>query len=149
MHNFYRGMSKKGIKYNIWTIWTIAENFFFSPSRCWLVKIFIFCKKWKFWRVSILMVRKKISRGGSGGSKMSFNTILWYAAIKIWHRLIRFSHFWWFDFLHFLEAQKIVKIAFPKNAIFAICFFQFHQIRSFFIIFHVFCLQNPFLLSKF
>ena len=45
---FYRGMSKKGIKYNIWTIWTIPENFFFSPSRCWLVKIFVFCKKpWK------------------------------------------------------------------------------------------------------
>ena len=42
--NFYRGMSKKGIKYNIWTIWTIPENFFFWPSRGELVKILIFSK---------------------------------------------------------------------------------------------------------
>ena len=28
---------------------------------------------------------KKIFRSGSGGPKMLFNTILWYAAIKIWH----------------------------------------------------------------
>ena len=36
---------------------------------------------------------KKIFRYGSGGPKMLFNIILWNAAIKIWHRLIRFLHF--------------------------------------------------------
>ena len=45
MPNFYRGISKHGVKQHFWTIWTIPENFFFWPSRGELVKIFIFCKK--------------------------------------------------------------------------------------------------------
>ena len=66
-----------------------------------------FFAKMKFLTSSPLHGRKKkIFRSGSGGPKMLFNTILWYAAIKIWHRLIRFLHFWWFDFFHFLAAKN-------------------------------------------
>ena len=90
--NFYRGMSKKGIKYNIWNIWTIPEFFFltikmltrqnFHFLQKTMEKItffhflefqkfknhdfsFVFCKKYKFWQVSILMARKKNFPGWS------------------------------------------------------------------------------------
>ncbi len=106
--------------------WFFAKNENFDESASW----------WS---------EKKIFRSGSGGPKMLFNTILWYAAIKIWHRLIRFLHFWWFDFFIFW----LPKITSSKKCNFAIFFSQFHQFCSFFVIFHVFCLQNPFLLSKF
>ena len=43
---------------------------------------------------------------------------------------MKFSYFWWFDFFHFLEAQKIAKIKFSKNAKFSIFSSRFYQIRS-------------------
>lgn len=110
--------------------WFFAKNQNFDESASW----------WS---------GKKIFRGGCGGPKNEFKTPLWHAAIKIWGRLIRFLHFWWFDFLIFSLPQKMLKVDFSKNAIFAIFFSPFHQICSYFVIFHVFCLQNPFLLSKF
>ena len=103
--------------------WFFAKNGNFDESASW----------WS---------EKKIFRDGSGGPKNEFNTPLSNAAIKKYGRLMNFSHFWWFDFFHFLEAQKIPKI---KCKIFN----SFLQISSFFVIFHVFCVQNPFLLSKF
>ena len=108
----------------------------------------VFCKKWKFWQVHLSMVRKKNFPGGSDGPKMVFNTILWYAAIKIWHRLIRFLHFWWFDFLIFWLPKKCQKSHLQKNAILQYFSPNFINFAHFFVIFHVFCLQNSFVLSK-
>ncbi len=42
----------------------------------------------------------------------------------------------------------MLKIAFPKNTIF-VFFLQFHEFCSFFVIFHVFCFQNPLVVSIF
>ena len=106
-------------------------------------KIENFDKSASWWR------EKKIFRSGSGGPKMLFNTLLWYDLIKIWHRLIRFLHFWWFDFFDFWATQKNAKNHFLKKCNFAIFFSQFYHFHSFFVIFSCFCLQNPFLSSKF
>ena len=62
--------------------WFFAKNGNFDESASW----------WS---------EKKILPSGSGGPKNEFKALLWYDAIKICHRLIRFLHFWWFDFLIF------------------------------------------------
>ena len=92
---------------------------------------------------------KKIFPSGSGGPKMLFNTILWYAAIKIWHRLIRFLHFWWFDFLIFWLPKKCQKSHLQKNAILQYFSPNFINFAYFLLFFSFFATQNPFLLSNF
>ena len=114
-----------------------------------IVFFMFFAKNENFDESASWWSEKKIFRDGPDDPKNEFKTLLSNAAIKKYGRLMKFSHFWWFDFFHFLEAQKIAKITFSKNANFAIFSIKFHQIRSFFVIFDVFCLQNPFLLSKF
>ena len=80
-HDFWILRIQKNTKPLIFP-WFFAENGNFDESASW----------WS---------EKKNFRDGSGGTKMSFNTLLRYTAIKIWHRLIKFLHFWWFDFLIF------------------------------------------------
>ena len=118
----------------------IAKTLFFP---------WFFAKNENFDKFTSRWSEKKIFRDGSGGPKMLFNTILWYAAIKIWHRLIRFLHFWWFDFLVFLAIQKMPKIAFPKKSIFAIFFFKLHQFCSFLLFFSFFVSKIHFFYQNF
>ena len=100
-----------------------------------------FAKNENFGESASWWSEKKIFRGGSDGPKMLFNTLLSNAAIKKYGRLMNFSHFWWFDFFHFLEAQKIAKITFSKNANFRTFYFKFHQFCSNFAIFRIFFIK--------
>ena len=60
-----------------------------------------FAKNENFDKFTSRWSEKRNFRDCSDGPKMVSNSILWYAAIKNCGRLIRFSHFWWFDFLVF------------------------------------------------
>ena len=109
----------------------------------------VFCKKWKFCQVHLSMVRKKKFRDGSDGPKNEFKTLLSNAAIKKYDRLMNFFHFWWFDFFHFLEAQKILKIAFPKNAIFTFFSPKFTNFAYFLLFFTFFVSKIHFFYQNF
>ena len=110
--------------------WT-CQNFHFLQKT--IEKSMFFCKTSKFLQASNLMVRKKKFRDGSDGPKMVFKTLLSNAAIKKYGRLMKFSHFWWFDFLIFQLPKNTKNRIFKKCKIF-IFFFDFHQ---FLLVFHV------------
>ena len=133
-------------------IFQFLSHFIFignSKKRKNIIFFMVFYKKWNFLQVHLSMVRKKKFRDGSDGPKNEFKTLLSNAAIKKCDRLIRFFTILKIGFFWFFVIQKMRKIEYSKNTIFAIFFSQFHQFCLFFVIFPVFCLQNPFLLSKF
>ena len=93
-----------------------------------------FAKNENFNKFTSRWSEKKIFRDCSDGPKMMFKTLLWYAAMKKYGRLMKFSHFWWFLFLIF-GHPKNAKNRFFKKCKILIFFFQFHQ---FLLVFHVF-----------
>ena len=109
----------------------------------------VFCKKWKFWRVSILMVGKKFLRGGWGGPKNEFKTPLWHAAIKICGRLIRFLHFWWFHVFVFWFSKKSQKLHFQKMQFFQFFSSNFIKFAHFLLFFTFFVSKIPFFYRNF
>ena len=58
-----------------------------------LILQWFFAKNENFYKFTSRWPEKKIFRDGSDGPKNEFKTLLSNAAIKIWGRLIRFSHF--------------------------------------------------------
>ena len=84
---------------NQWKWWFCNSEF--SKITKTLIFQCFFAKNENFDKFTSRWSEKKIFRSGSDGPNIVFDTLLWHAAIKIWGRLIEFSHFWWFDFLIF------------------------------------------------
>ena len=114
--------------------WT--QNWKNGSSRKIMI-FFIFClyisKKWKkSWFLGLC--------GFIFHEKTLKNHDFWIFVVAQNAKIVFFLHFWFFSY--------------PKNRkkrIFKKCnfFFKFQEFSLFFDVFHVFCLQNPFLLSKF
>ena len=119
-------------------------NYKFSKITKSLIFQWFFEKNENFDKFTSRWPEKKIFRDGLDDPKMVFETLLWNDAIKIWHCLIRFLHFWWFHFFDFLVPQKMRKIESSKNRNFAI-FLNFCSNSSILFIFRYF---SCFLLPK-
>ena len=70
--------------FEFWKFQELQKHYFFHG---------FFAKNENFDKFTSRWTEKKNFRDGSGGPKNEFSTLLSNAAIKIWHRLMKFLHF--------------------------------------------------------